>query len=86
MHTPVKYATRFFAVMVAAASLAVLFAPSPPTSNPYLSALSIVTVGLEATAANCENMFCERIHISCASNPLTKCFGKTGNCRTANCP
>ena len=86
MNNLVKFSIRVLAVAAAVAFIAVFSANTSPASNPYLSALSDLTLGSAAHAAPCDNTVCTLPHSTCGFTSGFKCFFHQGQCDQKPCP
>ncbi len=79
-------ALRVVVLATVVIALAVVFAPSPTSDSPYLSALSLAGLGDPALAARCPNREC--VPGKCSEPGILKgyyCSFVTGFCATTPC-
>jgi len=87
MSTTLKFAARLLMVVALLSAVQVFFAPAPSGTDPYASALSVLT-GTDAYAAGCSFRTClfrgERLY--CVSTTIAdKCAQKGTNCTSSPC-
>ncbi len=83
MRRPARIALRFIALTTLVIALAMVFAPSPASKSPYLSALSNVGLGTPALAGSCGTR-CDSTTNTCAEAPgqHAKCVFVGSTCIT----
>jgi hypothetical protein len=85
MPTSLKFAARFLAIVAVIALFQMTLAPSTPSQNPYVSALSSVSVGtVLAYTINCPNNSCGGKK-GCRSDHGFYCDTSSGTCQTSKC-
>lgn len=81
----VGYPARFLAVVAVIALLYAFAAPTAGTSNPYVSALSSVSIGSAyAVPINCPNNSCGGKK-GCRADHGFYCDTSSGTCQTSKC-
>jgi len=85
MHSPVKLAFRFMAIVAAAGLVAALVASTPTVArSPYASALSGWTAGEAHAATTCGNTGCNRLG-HCSKLKGFNCRFAAGECQQTAC-
>jgi hypothetical protein len=80
-----KYAARSLAIVAVIALLQMVLVPSAPAHNPYVSALSNVSVGSTyAVPINCPNNSCGGKK-GCRADHGFYCTISSGSCQTSKC-
>ena len=85
MSLALKLTTRFLLIVAVVALVQTLVAPSAPAGNPYVSALSNLSVGSTyAVPINCPNNSCGG-RKGCRADHGFYCTTSGGTCQTSKC-
>ena len=85
MSMVIQYSARFLAIVAVTALVLAALAPSVPAHNPYISALSIVSIGSTyAVPINCPNNSCGGKK-GCRADHGFYCTLSGGTCQTSKC-